>query len=474
MNKFFPFVLLLLCLSGPGIASQNLPALGEASRGVLTPAQELELGRSLLREVHRVFPLHSDPELTAYIESLGKFLVSNTDHVTGDFFFLLLDERNVNAFAMPGGIIGIYSGLLLETRDEAELSAVMAHEIAHVTQRHLARMYARERDVNYATGLAILAGILAASLDPQLGQAVMTGGLAAGIQSRLNYSRSAEAEADRIGMQILANSGFSPAAMADFFERLQALSRGQSDAVPEYLRTHPVTLDRISDARNRAREVSGEHQRDITGNFPWMQARARALADPERSLQRFNAHSNPSPVLFYEAIVAEIQRGDSQTARQLFDRLAREPIPEITRELLELSVLRAESNYAEALDRLRLLESIYPDDSVLTWKVAHIQNESGESHQAVRRLDRHLRRNPNLAPRWYLLHANAADAAGLETTRHESMGEYYFRRGQFEEALRQFDAALLASDASARDIERIEFRRDTIRQIALRDRRLRE
>ena len=461
----------MLCTPVSGAGAQSLPALGDASRGILTPAQELELGRSLLREVHRVFPLHADPELGFYIQSLGTLLSSNANAVSGTFHFLTIDERSVNAFAMPGGIIGVFSGLVLETRDEAELAAVMAHEIAHVTQRHLARRFARDRDVSFATGLAILTGILAAGIDPQLGQAVITGGMAAGLQSRLDYSRSAESEADRIGMQILADSGLEPEAMGDFFERLQVLSRASPDSVPEYLRTHPVTLERISDARNRARGMRGEFGRDLLGDFAWMQARARAFSEPERANRELQGEHHPAPILIYEIIVSALLQGRPERARELRPRLKTGEIPGLTLDLLDVAILRSEGEDQAALEHLQILGSIYPSHPVIIWYMAQTHSDMGDPEAALRLLDAHIRVETNPAPRWFRLRAEAADAAGRKSARHESMGEYFFHRGQYEEAIRQFDVAMQAPDANRRDLERIEHRRDTVRQIALRDER---
>jgi len=470
--RFFAFLLALsLCVPLSGAWAQSLPALGDASRGVLTPAQEMELGRSLLREVRRVFSLHTDPELGFYVESLGTLLSANAQDASGGFHFLTIDDRSVNAFAMPGGIIGVFSGLILETRDEAELAAVIAHEIAHVTQRHLARRFARDRDVGFATGLAVLAGILAAGIDPQLGQAVITGGMAAGVQSRLDYSRSAEAEADRIGMQILASSGLHPDAMGDFFERLQALSRGSPDSVPEYLRTHPVNLERVSDARNRARGMSGDFRRDLHGDFVWMQARARAFTQPERSGSQFMAESNQSPVRIYEAAVAELLLGHPERARGLRARLEPSSVPTPTLDLLDIAILRGEGNHETALDHLLSLNTIFPAHPVVTWLTAQTQSDMGDADAALRTIDRHLRFDADPAPRWFRLRAEAADVAGRNSTRHEAMGEYFFHLGQYDEAVRQFDVAMQAPDANRRDIERIEHKRDTVREIARRDER---
>ena len=469
MKALPTLIVLFLTLTAVGVAqgqSSRLPELGDPSGGVLTPSEELELGRSLLREVRRVMALVEDPEVMFYIESLGRRLASNATDASSPFHFLTVDNSQVNAFAMPGGIVGVHSGLIVEARDEAELAAVIAHEIAHVTQRHIARMFARSRDINFTTGLAVLAGILAASIDPQLAQAAITGGLAAGLQSQIDYTRSNEAEADRVGIQILTSSGFDPHAMADFFERMQELTRGASDAVPEYLRTHPVTLSRISDARGRADQMDGTFDREATGEFAWMQARVRALSDPRRSIRVYEAGARNDLVRIYEALVAHLELGQTDAAARLLERLPERQTPTLTRALAEVSLLRRQGNYREALNQLARLDSVYPGHPVVRQLQARTHHALGDHREAVRIVDQMLRHQITPEPTLLRLKAEAADADGRIAVSREAMAEYFFHRGQYSEAVRQFDDALIARDASSRDIERIEHKRDTAQQVA--------
>lgn len=445
----------------------RLPQLGEASGGLLTPGEELELGRSLLREVRRVMPLQTDPQVIFYMEVLGQRLLSNTLDTHSPFYFLPIANPQINAFAMPGGIIGVYSGLILAARDEAELAAVLAHEIAHVTQRHIARMYARSRDVNYVTGLAILAGILAASIDPQLAQAAIAGGIAGQMQSRLNFSRVHEAEADRVGIQILAETNLDPHAMADFFERLQALTRGAQDNIPDYLRTHPVTLERISDARGRATTLTGEFQREITGEFAWIQARLRALTDPQRSLQHHAARGDQAtPVQHYEAFVAHLANQRPEQAAQHLQQIPANQAPSLLLDLAGIELAQARQAYSEALADLEVLNSLYPQHPLIQRIEAQIRHYAGEHREAVRLIDRLLRQPTTPDPELLRLKADAAAGAGLRAISQEAMAEYFFHRGQYSEAIRHFDQALAATGATTRDIERIEFKRDSAKQVA--------
>ncbi len=456
----------LVVVTGAQAQSGRLPDLGDASGGLLTPAEELELGRSLLREIRRSLPLVDDPEITFYIDALGSRLVSHATDTSGPFHFLTVDNDQVNAFAMPGGIVGMHSGLILAARDEAELAAVIAHEIAHITQRHIARMYARGRDINFTTGLAILAAVIAASIDPQLAQAAITGGMAAGMQAQIDFTRSNEAEADRVGIRILSSAGFDPHAMADFFERMQELSRGNRDALPEYLRTHPVTLGRISDARGRAAQMTGDFGRDDTGDFDWIQARVRALADPQRSLRDARSRSAHTPLQAYEAAVAHLELGETAAAARQLATIPPVEAPTLTLSLAEVALLRHQGDPAAGLALLDDLDAIYPQHPVVQQMQAKLRYEAADYREAVRITDQVLRRQTTPEPEVLRLKAEAADADQRRAISREAMAEYFFHRGQYAEAVRQFDQALLAPDATIRDIERIEYKRATARQVA--------
>ncbi len=255
---FFHTVLLLALVGLPlpqqaqEISSIELPDMGDSSGTLMTPEEENEFGEAFFRSLNAQITINQDAEIQQYIQTLGEKLVANSDAPAHPFHFFVVLENDINAFAGPGGYIGVNSGLLIMTEAESELASVMAHEIAHVTQRHLFRAAEAAQRLTIPTMAATLAAILLGSQSPAMGQAAIMAIQAGSVQFQINFTRENEEEADRVGMQALAHAQFDPRSMPTFFERLQQSTRYYGQNIPEFLRTHPVTASRISDTRGRA------------------------------------------------------------------------------------------------------------------------------------------------------------------------------------------------------------------------------
>lgn len=260
MKRWLLCAALALALSpalaeGPGA----LPDIGSSAGELLTPAEERAYGGMMLRQLRGYGLVLDDPLIEGYVQSLGYRLASRSDRPNQPFTFFLMRDRQINAFATIGGYIGVNAGLILTTEREDELAAVLAHEISHVTQRHILRAVEQAQRDQLPIMLGMLGAILAAS---QSGggdgvQAAIVGGMSLMQQRQINYTRANEHEADRIGIQTLARSGYEPVAMADFFARMERQMRGNTGGAqaPEYLRSHPVSTTRISEAKARARQL---------------------------------------------------------------------------------------------------------------------------------------------------------------------------------------------------------------------------
>lgn len=247
-------LLALLLAAAPALAADTLPDLGDPSQEVMSPQQEQQIGEQAMIEIRADKSFLDDTEVSDYLNWLGDRLVANSSEPGQPFEFFALQDHNINAFAMPGGFVGVNSGLILAAQSESELASVLAHEVSHVTQHHMARMMAGERYDSLATIAAAAIAIVAARNSPNAAPAVLAGPGAA-IAHHLAFSREHEQEADRIGLATLEKSGFDTRAMPMFFERLLRETRLLDTNAPYWMLTHPVTTDRISDIDNRVRQM---------------------------------------------------------------------------------------------------------------------------------------------------------------------------------------------------------------------------
>ena len=276
------------CLPGTALSAGqtpldlNLPSLGTVAGAELSPADEYALGAQIMRQVRADPTYMSDPETSEYLNRLGYQLVSNANTYTYQFFFFPIRDATLNAFALPGGYIAVHTGTIINAQNESELAGVMGHEIGHVSQRHIARMIEAQKGNMALTIGSMLLAILAARAGGNSGghaaAAVAMGSQAAMIQSQLNYSRDAEREADRVGLQTLYNAGFDPKGMESFFERLHSSNRFYESAAPAYLSTHPLTVERMADMENRTRSIPPRLHRDSL-DFKLIQARLEVLQE---------------------------------------------------------------------------------------------------------------------------------------------------------------------------------------------------
>lgn len=289
--KFRYLMVALPLLFPANIFAAGLPDLGDASQATFSPPEERELGLRIMREIRADPSYLDDAEVAGYLTNLGNRLLLNSRETRPDqeFEFFAVKDPMINAFALPGGFMGFNSGLILTAQSESELAGVMAHEIAHVTQKHLARMIAGQR-YSILNSLAALAlAVLASRTNPQAAQAVLIGSQARQIQSQLDFTRDHEKEADRIGLNILISAGLDPRGMSEFFERLQMAGRFRENGAPSYLRTHPITYERIADIDNRTHSLPYRQVPDSL-DFQLVRAKLRAaMGTPSEAVEFFDS-----------------------------------------------------------------------------------------------------------------------------------------------------------------------------------------
>jgi predicted Zn-dependent protease len=277
----------LAFISSAGLAqtkpdNTNLPTLGDAAREDLSPVLERKLGEEIMNDIRRDHDFLDDDPILEYLNNFGSALVAAAPGARGetgnDFYFFAVRDPMLNAFALPGGFIAVHSALLIAAQTESELASVLSHEIGHVAQRHIARMIGKQRQDALLPLAALILAALASKAGSDAAMGVLMGGQGLQIQRQLNFSRDAEREADRVGFQIMRAAGYDTSGMVAFFGRLQTASRAYSDQTPAYLRTHPLTSERIADIQARIRE--SPYRQHIDGlEFQLVRSRARVLQD---------------------------------------------------------------------------------------------------------------------------------------------------------------------------------------------------
>ena len=459
-----------LALALPAAGQSELPDIGNPVDRVLSPQDEAAIGRDMMVRARTRLDLNDDPEIAAYIDRLGRRLTAPIgDGPVGGFTFFVVRDPRINAFAAPGGYIGINTGLLLRAENEAQLAGVMAHEIAHVTQRHIARRFAKTSRDQYKTIAAIVAGLL---LGGQAGQAAIAAGVASDVQRQINYTRANEYEADRIGLGLLVEAGYQPRGMSEFFDILLAESGVSADAVPEYLRTHPLETNRIAEAAARAEQMG-----DTSGlradslDFHLIRARLQVLDAPDASALygRWRDEAPPTgeyagPARRYGLALLEQRLGRTDAARERL-RALHEAAPDNAYYGLALARVLAESGRVDAaLSIWRDLQSLYPQRYPVTVEGARLLRQADRPGEAMELLTEYIRANPVPAPEAWRELAAAAEAAGRMLRSHESLGEYYARTDRFDRAIQQFEIALGEAAAGSTEALRLQARLDQVRE----------
>jgi predicted Zn-dependent protease len=409
------------------VPDMNVPEMGDPASSVLSYTEEQDLGKKLYRQLRGSQAVIEDPELSAWIRSLGNRLVARASGTRGSFYFLIIDKPSVNAFAMPGGVIAVHTGLILNTESESELAAVLSHEIAHVSQRHIARMFAKNKGNAWKTGLGVLAGAIAASQDPALGQAVMTAAIASQMQKQLNFSRQAESEADRVGLRILTAAGFNPEGMPTFLGKL-AHSAGAYQNITEYLRTHPLSIDRVSDTRARvkkytsARNTTASYQDDP--DYIYAKAKLQGL-----SRTRLKARGiNEPKVQTYLKARKSLKAGHFSAALQQIGQGQR-----LAERLLQAQALNGLRKYEQSIALLRPLIVNYPDQEALLMPLLQAYLAKGEMKTAWQ-LMRKFYLSEQSSLQFLEMRQEVANAAGQIGEALLSAAERYIRVAEYKQA----------------------------------------
>lgn len=424
----------------------QLPVLGDASSGVVTPAVERELARAALRQIRAGAPTVNDPVLKYYVRVHLQRLAEHAGLEEPVLATVLIDSPRINAFAVPGGVVGVNLGLLLHARDESEYSAVVAHELAHLGQRH----YARRLEAQRALGPWRLAGLLTALAigaagDGDAGMAAAHGAEAFLERRALHFSRGHEQEADRVGCNTLRRAGFDPAGMARMFRRMRQAYRYTAKP-PEYLLTHPLTEKRIADAAN---QCQGAATATSSLDYAFMRARAQLFyaESPSRGMAEARARRGGGAADDYAMVVALAKAGRYDEAAAMLGPLSAKHPASLLLTATYADVLTKAQRLDEALALLERHLAINPENEPLTYLQAKALRAADRPAEAAAVLWRHTRASADDPDVWVLL-ADAAGLAGDTIGVHRARAEYFALVGYHDKAINHLDYArrLLGAD----------------------------
>lgn len=431
------------------LAQPQLPSLGDRLSGIFSLEEEHRIGREFLRSVRRGAPIIDDPLLNDYVVNFTHNLAVHSDLQDYRLAFVLIDSPVLNAFAAPGGIIGVNGGLFLNAHTEGEFASVIAHELAHVSQRHFARGVEDAQRRRLPELATLLASVVLMGSGSSAGPAAVMAAQGRSIENQLRFSRQNESEADRLGLRTMVNAGYDPGDMARLFERLLEQTRFSSRP-PEFLLSHPVTESRIVDARSRATRMPTPQRNAATGmEYQLMRTRVEVHYEQNKNsaviefTQRLETRRDPHErrVAQYGLALAHAANRQYDESLALLDELLATESNRITYVTTKADTLISASQPQQALDYLERHLRINPNNHALTMSQVNAHIALRDYQSAVKILERHVQTRPEDHSLWYLL-AETQGQAGDISKVHQARAEFFILVGDFRSAREQLNYAL--------------------------------
>lgn len=438
---------LLLSLSGifsPLSRAEGLPDLGDVSQAAISPQQERQIGEQNMFEIRADKSYLDDAEINDYLNEIGYRLAANSSEPGLGFEFFAINDNAINAFSLPGGFIGVNTGLILVAQSESELASVLAHEISHATQHHVIRMIEGQKIDTIASMVAIAVAILAARSNPEASQAAIVGAQAGSIQRQLNFSRANEQEADRIGLDTLQKSGFDPHAMPAFLERLQKATRLLEGSTPSYFRTHPVTSERVADIANRVQQMP-YHLVPDSLNFDLVRAKLQAMQKTPRDAVVFFSDAlgeqkyGNQTAQRYGLALALLRSGLTLRAKQEFAPLHEESAQNPMIATLDGQIRQANKS-KDLIEFYRTATQNFPQHRALSYDYAELLLKAKRFDDALKLLNEQIISYPS-DPRLYELQARSYAALDKRQEEHHALAYNYALHGNLHGAIEQLELA---------------------------------
>ena len=460
--------------SAPANLDTSLPDLGDVSQTVLTPQDEQRIGEQIMRDVSTSDDVVQDIEIIDYLNALGNRLVAASPDKLQKFNFFVVQDNSINAFAMPGGVVGVHTGLIAVSNSESELASVLGHEIGHVAQHHLARMLASQKYDTFKNIAGIALALLVARSNPELANGALAASSAVGVQRQLDYTREHEREADRVGLSILDAAGFDVRAMPAFFTTLQRGTRFTEGTAPSFLRTHPLTAERIADVANRV-EAMPYHQVADSLTFNLVKAKLRAntgLAQDavEQFQDNIKEHRFANGTAeHYGLAVAMLRKSDVAGAQNQMQWLRKNAeknafIESPMIETLDARIQVARNNPQAAAAQYAKGLSAFPAHRGLIYGYAEHFLAINQPDKAIKLVQDKQSLYPNDAY-FYDILAKAYAAKNKNLLRFQAQGEAYYRQYNLQKAIEQLELAAKAKDGNFYEQSIVEARLKELRRL---------
>lgn len=466
---FFSLFVAFLTFSSAS-AQQNrnaLPEIGVVASDAISIDKELQIGEALMMQLRGQSPIVYDPVLEEYLNDLGNRLVAQADNVKFPFTFFWINNKEINAFAFFGGHVGVHTGLINYADTESELASVLAHEISHVTQRHIARRIAAQKKASPLQIATMLGGILLAMADPEAGVAAITATNAASQQFAINYTRSNEQEADRVGFRMLDSAGFDTAGASAFFSKLVEKHRVQSRP-PAFLLTHPLPESRVADARARENLYD---RKNLAPSLPFHLAKARIQGrysfDPKYNIAFYKDQIEKQSYVLKEAAmyglaIAYFENEQINKAHETLQPLMQKDPENLYYIDLATDIAIAQQRGELAVNLLTKLDKKIPKNQVVTLNLANAAIKSGDHDKAINVLTDYLLVNPGHALTYQLLtEAYGEKKAYLQM--HQSKAEWLALYGAYPNAIDELQTAYTYTGESNLEKQRIRARIEQLR-----------